>query len=402
MQRIPGAILLAFLPCIGFGACTGSVSPPPPPDEAAHGTFLAVASTIDYQVGALSTVQLETLDVRKNIDTIAGNSIVRAYGTHVYVLDQMHGAVRVYDTARNFADPSEFALEKKSPDVPAATTNPHDIYVDEPRNLAYVTLYGDGKSRIITGETALAVIDLQNPAAGIARFVPLPAANKDLDQNPDAANLVGCGDKLMILLQDLDSTQKYAPSGPGRLAVLSLASSPPDVRIIQLVGENPTSLTVLSGCTEAIVGSSGNQRTAMLSGKSGIEQVDLMSGRSLGLNVTDFMLGGNVSAMDAIDGHNVYLDVSSRSGQDYFNNIYLVDAISSTVGPKLLGPMPYVPQVRVAANRLIVLAAGMPISGQLKSGLYIGPADGSPSPTDPAMDFIDLELAPISSDLFLR
>jgi hypothetical protein len=65
---------------------------------------------------------------------------------------------------------------------------------------------------------------------------------------------------------------------------------------------------------------------------------------------------------------------------------------------KILGPLPFVPQLRVVAQNLVVLAAGLPGSGQLRPGLFIGPASGAPLGTTP----IDLGMGPISADLYTR
>jgi hypothetical protein len=239
------------------------------------------------------------------------------------------------------------------------------------------------------------VVDLRTPQAGIRRFIPLPVAAADPDQNPDATRLVGCGGSLYVLLQDLDRGT-YLPVGPGRLAVVSLADL--HVQTIQLAGENPTALAVLPGCTEAVVGSAGDQLAASLSGRSGIERVDLTAGKSLGLVLTDKALGGNVSTLDALDSNDVFVDVQVRTGMRYDNSIWLVNARSGQISQKILGPLKYVPAIKRLNNRLVVLSAGTADAGQLPKGLYMGSADGTPLPTTP----IDLGLPPVAADLFSR
>ena len=46
----------------------------------------------------------------------------------------------------------------------------------------------------------------------------------------------------------------------------------------------------------------------------------------------------------------------------------------------------------------MVLNGGMPKTGQLNAGLYLGPISGAPLPTTP----IDLGLPPISADAYTR
>lgn len=397
MFRPLGCLPLFFPALLACATAAGCTSPPtelPPLPSTGSGQFLAVA-TSDFQTGALHTIELSTLTVRRDIDVVDAQPVVRAYGSKVYVLDQTHGTARAYDTAQEFANPTELLLAKP-PEVPAAQANPYDLHVDAAKNTAYVTLYGGFGSTAVTGATALGVIDLLQPTAGIRSFIPLPVASGDTDNNPDATRLVACGDLLYVLLQDLDRTT-YRPVGPGRLAVVSLSET--RVRkIIQLAGENPTALSILPGCSEAIVGSAGDQLSGALSGRSGIERVDLVGERSLGLVLRDSDLGGNVSTLEAVRGRDVFVDVSRRVGMSYENDVFLVDAVRGQRSQKLLGPLRYVPSLRVVGQRVIVLSAGSAGSGQLPPGIYIGPANGEALPTTP----INLGLAPVSTDLYTR
>lgn len=389
-----------------FFGCADLPGDLPPVPDSTTGSFLAIA-TAEKGSGALHTVDLTTLAVRKDIDkTLDAQAIVRAYGQKLYVLDQTHGAVRVYDLAQDFANPGDYPIGK-TPEVPAAQANPHDIYIDAPRKVAYVTLYGSYGATAVTGAVALAVLDLNNLSAGISRFVPLPVAAADPDNNPEASHLAGCtanagdtsGDKLLVLLENLNRNSNYDPAGSGRLAIVNL-EDPSDVSVIDLAGENPIALHILPGCKEAIVGSAGRQLSGTLLGTSGIERVDLLNKRSLGLILSDKDLRGNVSALDAIDAHGVFVAISTRNGEVYDNNLYVADAIAGTLSQKLLGPLSFIPQVRVAASRLFVLGGARPKSGsgQLEAGLYVGKATGEPIPTGPK----DLGLPPQSCDLYTR
>lgn len=384
--------LLFFASLAGIPACAGNPSEFPPLPAVGSGQFLAVA-TSDFQTGALHTIELSTMQVRRDIDVLDPQPVVRAFGSQVYVLDQTHGTARIYDAKRDFAAPAEISFAKL-PELPGTQANPYDIYVDAARNRAYVTLYGSFGSTAVTGKTALGVIDLAQPA-GIGSFIELPVANGDTDNNPDASRLIACGGSLYVLLQDLDRTT-YKPVGPGRLAVVSLADH--SVRTIQLAGENPTALSIVPGCAEAVVGSAGDQLSGMLSGRAGIERVDLKTEQTLGLVLRDSDLGGNVSTLEAVSGRDVFVDVSQRQGMSYANDVYLVDAVNGRRGQKLLGPMKYVPSLRVVGQQVVVLSAGSAGSGQLPPGLYVGPANGDVLPTTP----INLGLAPISTDLFSR
>jgi hypothetical protein len=247
-----------------------------------------------------------------------------------------------------------------------------------------VSLYGGFGSTQVTSNRALGIIDLTAPAAGITRFVALAQAASDPDGNPEADRLVACGDTLYVLLQDLDRGKNYAPSGPGRLAVLSLTNSGAP-RYIQLAGQNPTALTVLPGCTEAIVGSAADQYGGTRTGLGGIERVDLVALQTLGLALKDQDLGGNVSTLDAVDAKHVFADLQVKTGTSYSNTVYAIDAVAKTKGAAVLGPISFVPAVRVFDGRLVVLSAGTAGTGQLGPGLYLGVASGAPL-TDPGLD----------------
>lgn len=387
--------LLSFLlaPVLG---CEESNTPAMAMDLGKAPTAMFVVAGSDFMSGGLSTVELPSLNLRKSFDAVGPQAVVRGFGTKVYVLNQDSGTVRTYDTARDFAGPLDSPVTKAS-EVPGAQANPHDFYVDAPRNTAYVTLYGSYGSTVVTGARALGVIDLMNAAAGVQRFIPLAVDPADPDGNPDASDLEACGDTLYVLLQSLNRNKMYEPAAPGRLAVIDL-KNPTAATYIPLTGENPIRLRMLPGCSEALVASAGNQLVGMLTGKSGIERVDLTAKKSLGLALKDTDLGGNVSAFDAASLELAFVDVSSRSGMNYNNDVYAVNLKTGQKGQKLLGPMNYVPAVRVAEGQLAVLSASAPKAGQLKVGMYLGPANGTPLPVEP----LDTGLPPISIDVAYR
>jgi len=394
-SRAALALLSSTLACTEPPAApTPDLSPTPTSDLLAR-PLLAVAGS-DFASGALSTVDPGSRAVRKNLDVLDSQPVVRAFGSKLYVLDQTHGALRIYDAAQDFKNPLDVPVSKAGM-VDGAQANPHDIYIDAPRQLAYVSLYGSLGSTEVTASRAIGVIDLSAPAAGLARFIALTQTAADTDGNPEADRLVGCGDMLYVMLQDLDRKRGYVAAGPGRLAVLSL-TSPGTPGYIQLAGENPSALAVLPGCTEAIVGSAADQYGGTQLGKGGIERVDLVGQKTLGLALTDMELGGNVSALDALDSAHVFADLQVKSGMTFNNTVYAVDAIARKKGAALLGPMSFVAAVRVLDGDLVVLSAGSAGAGQLAPGLYLGAASGAPL-TGPA---VDVGLPPQSVALVYR
>lgn len=381
-SRAALALLSSAVACTEPPAATSPDLAPTPTSDLLAQPLLAVVGS-DFASGALSTVDPSSRAVRKNLDVVDAQPVARAFGSKLYVLDQTHGALRIYDATKDFKNPLDVPVSKAGM-VDGAQANPHDIYIDAPRQLAYVSLYGSLGSTQVTASRALGVIDLSAPAAGLARFIALAQTAADTDGNPEADRLVGCGDTLYVLLQDLDRKRSYVAAGPGRLAALSL-TTPGTPSYIQLAGENPSALAVLPGCSEAIVGSAADQYGGTQVGKGGIERVDLVGKKSLGLALTDMELGGNVSALDALDGAHVFADLQVKSGMTYNNTVYAVDAIAKTKGAALLGPMSFVAAVRVLDGRLVVLSAGAAGAGQLAPGLYLGASSGAPL-TDPVLD----------------
>ncbi|HMU38835.1 MAG TPA: hypothetical protein PKE31_12175 [Pseudomonadota bacterium] len=394
-RSFSGSSRVLFSATLAFSfACGGDPTPEPPSKVV---TNLAVtASDFASGSGTLSFLDPDTLQMQKAFDQVDPSSTVRAFDKKLYILDSTHGTLRVYDAADGFKTPKDHSIRKTST-VDAAQANPHDVFVDASSAKIYVSLYGSFGSTQIKASTALAVLDANNLSAGIASFVSLSTGPLDTDGNPEASQLVGCGSNLYVLLQDLDRNNNYKPAGSGRLAKIDL-KNPTQVTYIPLAGENPTALAVYGNCTEAIVGSAGDQLGGTLTGKSGIERVDLSSGKTLGLALSDQSLGGNVSTLDATDATHVFADLSIKSGSSYANTVFFVDALAKKKGAALLGPMSYVPAVAVLGERLLVLSGGKAGTGQLRPGLYLGAATGTSLPTEP----FDFGLPPSSVALVSR
>lgn len=392
----PLALLLSGFACSSTPQQSVPDLASPPGSDLAARPLLAVAGS-DFTSGALSTVDLASRAVRKNVDVLDSQPVARGFGSKLYVLDQTHSALRIYDAAQDFKNPTDVPLSKAGV-IDGINANPHDIYVDTQRQLAYVSLYGADKATQVTAARAVAVIDLTAPAAGIARFVALDAATADTDGNVEADRLAACGDTLYVMLQDLNRSSMYVATGPGRLAAISLSTLGAP-RYIQLAGENPVALTLLPGCTEAIVGSASDQYQGSRPGKGGIERVDLAGNKTLGLSLTDVDLGGYVSTLDALDATRVFADIQViQAPFTYSNTVYAVDAMAKKKGAALLGPMSYVPAVRVLDGDLVVLSAGMAGTGQLAPGLYLGAASGAPL----TPSALDVGLPPLSVALVYR
>lgn len=401
MTPLNRSALLLSLPLL-LSACPGPEGMTPPADLGMAGEPQTILATSDFKSGALSTVGLTTKAVRKAVAGADAQTVVRVYDGKLYALDQSLGVVRVHDPAQNLAALQEFPAA--GPGVPAAQANPHDIYVDSARKRAYLTLYGAAMSSAVDGAHALGIVDLGNPGAGIAGFLPLQVAAADPDKNPEADRFVACGGSLYLTLQDLDRNKFYAPAAPARLAVIDLAApTTTPIGYIPLKGQNPIAITPVGldrgqGCTALLIGHGDNQYGGTLSDRGGLELVDLAM-RSTRMLRTAKDLGGNVSALGAEELGRVYVDLLvTQDSMNFDHSVQVMDLTGQAKGTQVLGPLSFVPAVRVHKGQVLVLSAGTPdmARGHLPVGLYLGPADGAALARTP----LDVGLPPISVDIF--
>ena len=183
-SRAALALLSSAVACTEPPAATSPDLAPTPTSDLLAQPLLAVVGS-DFASGALSTVDPSSRAVRKNLDVVDAQPVARAFGSKLYVLDQTHGALRIYDATKDFKNPLDVPVSKAGM-VDGAQANPHDIYIDAPRQLAYVSLYGSLGSTQVTASRALGVIDLNAPAAGLTRFIALTQTAADTDGNPEA------------------------------------------------------------------------------------------------------------------------------------------------------------------------------------------------------------------------
>ena len=92
-------------------ACEESNTSMSPPDLATPQTPLFVVAGSDFMSGGLTAVELPSLSVRKNLDTVGPQSVVRGFGNMLYAIDQSGGLVRQYDASQGFKNPVEFPAD---------------------------------------------------------------------------------------------------------------------------------------------------------------------------------------------------------------------------------------------------------------------------------------------------
>jgi len=222
--------------------------------------------------------------VSADLATIPGDAVGRAHGGLVYIVGRgASGVLQVYDPNAGFALVREFSL--------GSGRNPQDIAFDTAGE-AYVPCYD---------EAVLLRVDVANETV-LATYGT--AAFADADGLPETAWCLADGDLLYVACQRLDRGNWYAPTGPGAVLVFDMASEQwvdtdpvaPGVQPIALVGANPSTRIVVAG-TDLAVGCVGYFGLA----DGGIERIDLAARATLGYDMTEAELGGDILAM-AADG----------------------------------------------------------------------------------------------------
>jgi len=231
----------------------------------------ALVVTSDYQAGAYSVVDLDTLAAYGGVEVVHEDSTCRATGPDglIYVIARYGAdAIDVVDPRRSWSVISEYSV--------GASTNPQDIAVVS-ADLAYVARMGDPSLLMVhpTDGTQLGTVDLSSLA--------------DADGNPEAAWLLPHGDEILVALQKLGDG--FEPTGCGSIAILEAATGEITGEV-ELTGSNVYGKLRYGDAVERVVlvetGVFG-----VLDG--GIEYLDPADRSVSGFLVTEEELGGDLS-----------------------------------------------------------------------------------------------------------
>ena len=258
--------------------------------------------TTDYSTfGSIRNFSLDDpRTVSSDLAVIPGDPSGRFHDGLVYVVGR-GGAnlIQIYDPAAGFGLVREFSI--------GAGRNPQDIAFDAAGE-AYVSCY-DEAVLLRVDVTTGTVLDTYD-TSGFA----------DADGLPETAWMTAREGLLYIACQKLDRNNWYAPAGPGALLVFDMGSKTwvdmdgvlPGIQPIGLTGADPyTRIEVVGN------GAGGwNLRVGCVGfyglNDGGIEDVDPVSGASLGYVVTEQELGGDVTAF-ASTGEKIHVLVSDAS-----------------------------------------------------------------------------------------
>jgi len=226
--------------------------------------------------------------VSADLATIPGDAVARWHEGLVYVVGR-GGAnlLQVYDPGADFGLVREFSL--------GDGLNLQDIAFDSSGE-AYVSCYD---------QAVLLRVDVTNET--VLESYPT-AAYADGDGLPETSWIRAVGDRLYLTCQKLDRNNWYAPTGPGQLLVFDMTTET-FAAPIDLTGADPYTQIELLPDGDLRVGCVGLYGV----NDGGIERVDPSLGLSLGFDLTEAELGGDVTAFATTGGGVVHALVSDAS-----------------------------------------------------------------------------------------
>ncbi len=216
--------------------------------------------------------------VSGDLATIPGDAVGRHKDGKIFIVGRgSWDLIQIWDPADGFSLVREFSL--------GTGLNPQDIAFDS-QGEAYISCYD------------AAVLLRVDPATGTVLGSYDTSAFADADGLPETSWMATVGDRLYITCQLLDRNDWYAPTGPGHLLVFDMATESwvdadpgtPGVQPVTLQGANPYT-RILVGDGVLSVGCAGYFGLA----DGGVENIDLATHTSLGYEVTESELGGDVN-----------------------------------------------------------------------------------------------------------
>ena len=263
----------------------------------------------DYQSAAIGTFDVGDSAVSvSSLSPVHTDVALRSDRGRVFVIER-------------FGKDAIIVLDPESPGAPLANygvgtgTNPQDIVI-ESLSRAYVIRLAAPDVLVINPMTgdSLDTIDL--------------SAYADADGLPEMVHAELHDGKLYVLLQLLDINAWYAPTGPGKLAVIDAATGTVD-RVVTLTIENPAEFVVDNGTVYVVGGGYGDLSSGGVDRISpGATAMRLTDGSSLNGRPSSVVMAGNrlwtVVSQDWPYGK-VY-GVNPQSGA-------VVDSLSGLVSP---------------------------------------------------------------------
>jgi len=242
-----------------------------------------LAVTTDYTTGSLATLAVSSpWGANCDLAPVCADAVVRAAGGLIYVVNRFGcDNIQVINPA-TWTIVREFSV--------GSETNPQDIAVISPTR-AYVSRYETNDLLEV------------NPSTGAILGTISLAAFADQDGLCEMHRMILHGDRLFVQLQRMvrrDWPDPWIPARPSLLVVIDVNTrqivdadpSQPGIQGIALAGANPVApIQVDHNTGEFLVAGAGQYNVL---DAAGIERVDPVEMRSLGLQINEQTLGGDL------------------------------------------------------------------------------------------------------------
>jgi hypothetical protein len=268
------------------------------PQAASWTEFLVITSDYASFGGICAVARHAPWLASCDLEEVCADAVARYHDGHYYVVGRGGcNHLQILDPSQGYQTVRQFSL--------GGGRNPQDIAF-APSGVAYVSCYDTAE---------LLKVDVE---AGVVLDVISTAQFADADGLPETGWMQVVDELLYITCQRLDANNWYLPTGLSLLLVYDMAGEAwvdvdpgtPEVDGIVLTGESPYCQLELSrDRTQLRVGCNGFY--GALDG--GIEIVDLATLTSLGYEVTESTLGGDLIDFETIDATRAYVIVSDAS-----------------------------------------------------------------------------------------
>ena len=327
--------------------------------------------TTDFSTGSTAFLAANATEAEVNLLGIHSDAVGHYHDGRVYIVNRLgQDNILVLDAMDLRTPLTQFSVGNGA--------NPHDIEIVAP-DKAYVTRYDVASLLIVNPQDGaeLGQIDL--------------SAFADADGLPEVSQIVRVADRLYLSCQRLDRNGGWGPADVSYLIVVDLVTDTlvdvdPDAEGVQGIAlsvANPNSMAVVGEqIAVGVVVGFGDR-------SGGVEIVDTVTSRSLGLAVSEEDLGGDITSMVLVDQNRGYAVVAD---ENFANSVRPFELSGGNVGAPLENISGgFIPNLAVDGDRLIVADRGSfsdPASAGLKfydaaTGAFLsGPIDTGLPPQD--------------------
>lgn len=274
----------------------------------------AFVITTDFFTGSFSVIHLADRSVQQSLGSINSDAVAAFFDGSIYVVNRFGQDNIQLINSSSFATTGQFSTGNGS--------NPQDIALVS-ANEAYV-------SRL--NETSLLRM---NPATGDTLGTIDFAAHADTDGKPEMTALHLQDGKLYVALQRLDQNAFFSPTDHSEIVVINTTDNTIEKTLVT-EALNPGTDFVFHEDLGLLIGETGFFGT----NDGGIEAIDVTTGQSQGLIISEATLGGDIIAFDLLSKDKGYAVVAGGTVCDNTAGTCQTDAtqlvsFNPTTGAKL-------------------------------------------------------------------